>query len=209
MDYNLLSINGFHGTHEKAAVAICESNTYTYNHRDDHWLGQGVYFFKDDPDQAMSWAYSQVENGEKACVIKSMIKVEDEAILDLDTRTGIFKLDSLIKRHRSLFEEFDLSLGVPKENGDSEKRLRCMIYDLLPSDIKVIQKYFDIKNQPKVIKNPLMGTLGINMFSVQVCVRDQSVIDIDSIQVYKETTKNSFVFKPRKNRRNKVNFKKG
>ncbi len=201
MDYNI-TINGFHGTNDKSAVLICESKTYRFNRNENHWLGQGVYFFREDPDQAMSWAMTRVKENEKAVVLKTKIEVNSSSILDLDTRTGIFSFNSILKQIEEVLEENNKGIKIDSGNPEAAHKLRCFIMDALPSNIKVIQKKFDLKKQPNVVlKNSLMETLNIEMHSVQVCVRDQNTIDKKSIGVFKEEIrkpKRSFTLKNEK-----------
>lgn len=78
---------GYHGT--------CSANRYSIEkdgfdpakckYRDDHWLGQGVYFF-DDYDKALWWASDISQKNGKcgAIVFKSIIEAPDEEVLNLD-----------------------------------------------------------------------------------------------------------------------------
>ncbi|WP_405103025.1 hypothetical protein [Oceanobacillus sp. FSL H7-0719] len=208
MDYTI-SINGFHGTSKNAASNILKGKKYTYNEREDHWLGQGIYFFKDDPDQAMSWGLTQVDNGERAAVLQTVINVQSSSSLDLNTRSGIHKFKELQKIILKEAKEKGIEVNTQKDETDHnfEKKFRCFILDLLPPHIKVIQNYFKLDKQPGfVLKSEIMERLNIEMYSVQICVRDPRVIDEDTIEVYKEKRKqihkNLKFKKPTKRKRN-------
>src|SRR5690625_2344885 len=198
MGYNII-INGFHGTCKESADAICEKKTYTYTRREDHWLGQGIYFFREDSDQAMSWALNQTQVGSTACVLSTNINVESTSFLNLNTRDGIYKLKKMLETIDTQFE-IDSKMDVDDHN----HRYRCFIMDLLPYSIKAIQKNFTLRRQPKaILGNPTMKKMDVNMQSVQVCVRDASIIAVDSIKIYQVNEKHG----RGKKRRRKFNFK--
>ncbi|GIM45481.1 hypothetical protein DNHGIG_10300 [Collibacillus ludicampi] len=55
-------ISAFHGTDEESAINICSSGFQIPKViRDDHWLGPGVYFFRDDYIQARIWGKTKIE----------------------------------------------------------------------------------------------------------------------------------------------------
>lgn len=78
---------GYHGTCLKYQSNIERNglDPSKCKHRDDHWLGQGVYFF-DDYDKAMWWASSiSSQNGNCGGIIfQSNIEAPDEEVLNLD-----------------------------------------------------------------------------------------------------------------------------
>lgn len=47
---------GFHGTISHFADLILLDKEYKFDNRDDHWLGNGDYFFENDKDEATWWA---------------------------------------------------------------------------------------------------------------------------------------------------------
>ncbi|TMN21927.1 hypothetical protein [Lentibacillus cibarius] len=197
MDYDVV-INGFHGTDNKVAVAIEQEKTYTYSKRSDHWLGQGIYFFSEDPEQAMSWAMNQTKQGDTATVLFTKIVVNSSSFLNLNSRSGIFTLKKLINK---LGSEYSIESYSDDQVGNT--KLRCFIMDLLPDNIKAIQKNFYISTQPQFVLNtPEMGRMGISMQSAQVCVRDSSIISRDTIEIF-ESKKKPF----KKRKRREVNFK--
>lgn len=208
MDYTI-QINGFHGTNKVASELICEKRRYEANEREDHWLGQGIYFFREDPEQAKSWALTQVDTGEVAVVLSTVIKVDSNSFLNLNTRTDIFTFRDITK---TIEKQVKINGIAVKEDGSNHK-IRCFVMDLLPKYIKVIQNSF-INKQPNIITtNSFMQSVGIEMHGIQVCVRDQNVIEKDSIKVFQEEKKNarkrSAPFKHKKSngrKRSRVDF---
>ena len=49
-----------HGTIKKFSDLILIEKKFVMNSRKDHWLGNGIYFFVDDLEQAFIWASVQV-----------------------------------------------------------------------------------------------------------------------------------------------------
>lgn len=206
MEHSIV-INGFHGTNEKSADQICDKKFFESKYREDHWLGQGIYFFDEDYEQAMSWGLLQAYPGQKAVVLMAEINVGSAAFLNLNSRQGIFKFRKLKRDIQSVLEENEISVSSIDGSKVDINRLRCFIFDALPKNIKVIKKSFriDKENQPKVLKGSLMESIGIEMFSEQVCVRDQDVISKQSIKIHSKKTK---TIQRRNQRRRSVNFKR-
>ncbi|MGJ9384142.1 hypothetical protein [Salipaludibacillus sp. CF4.18] len=205
MAYNVV-INGFHGTKKDFAETICEEKEYVYSVRKNHWLGQGVYFFRNDPDQAMSWALNSTKDGEVAVVLGTDLYVNSISMLDLDTRTGIYELKGYVRHLRSEIEKNGFEINdVYSDNNHS---LRCFVLDLLPQSIKLIQKSF-LLNQPNGLNDSLIKSMGIEMYSVQVCVRNNEVIDKKSIRIIneREKVKRKTTIKKRTKKPNRVNIK--
>ena len=78
---------GYHGTCSKYRYNIEKNglDPAKCKHRDDHWLGQGVYFF-DDYDKALWWA-SSISSQNDNCggiIFESNIEAPDEEVLNLD-----------------------------------------------------------------------------------------------------------------------------
>ncbi len=89
----VITIKGYHGTDINSCEAILESN-YKISEGDQHWLGEGVYFFieglsTDTINLAKKWAIAEAwDNDNKKykytelAVIESLIEVEEDKILD-------------------------------------------------------------------------------------------------------------------------------
>lgn len=203
-------INGFHGTDINATEEILKTKKFKTRTNLRHWLGQGTYFFRDDPVQAMSWARITVQEKMgtrdktmKANVIKASIPVHSSKYMNLNSREGLEKLNRLIVR----IEEsvFKLGYSVQETNRiDQEHKFRCMILDLIPKEIiKVIESSFS-SHTPSFLKNKEYKELmGLEMHSIQVCVRDNKLIDKASISIYEEAIINNknFIQKPSKKKK--------
>src|SRR6056297_2107385 len=92
--------SGYHGTSYESSEKILQSN-YELSLGDNEWLGSGVYFFLDGfssvpKEQAKKWAIAQAwDNNERKYdytwdgVLKSVIAVSDENLLDLTIEEGV------------------------------------------------------------------------------------------------------------------------
>lgn len=97
---NKITIKGYHGTNFDSAKKIVTSN-YKISKGDDHWLGDGVYFFVEGISTnivklAEKWAKAQswnnktkTHNYNKYAAIESIIEVDEENFLDLTTEEGV------------------------------------------------------------------------------------------------------------------------
>lgn len=78
--------------------------------------------------------------------------------------------------------------------------------DLIPIEIiKVVQNNFSL-NPPAFLNHKILTTIGLEMHSIQVCVRDESLIDFDSIVLHKESRLGGS-FKRGKRRSNIINYR--
>lgn len=185
MEYDI-NIVGFHGTNKTAANTILEEKRFIPKENKNHWLGQGVYFFREDNDQALSWAIQQsrVTKDSEAVVLKVDIKVEKKYFFNLNSRVDLFRLKKIVT---SIYEklqkiEFELSF---KDDGEFDAHAyRCAIIDLIPINImKIVQNNFPFE-QPQPLRLQEFKQMDIRMHSIQVCVRDLELIKGDKIKMY-------------------------
>lgn len=181
MEEREYSFYGFHGTAESCSIGIEAAQSFNYGTpREDHWLGQGAYFFKDDELQAELWAKNKVKNhetykGQKPYVVEVYIKVSDSRFLNLDSRVGLTRLESFLEN----LENQGL-LVLTGEDENTPDKVRCFILSLLPEFIWVIQRTFDVKS--KFDDNLKLKEMDINLHGTQICVRDNEAIVPGSIK---------------------------
>jgi len=102
-DIKIIHFAGWHGTDEKNAGEILEIN-FKESPGDEHWLGEGVYFFTNglgNPlEHAQNWAISEAhkKKNTRFAVLQADIAVNDSAILDLRQDKGL----ELFNAHRAL-----------------------------------------------------------------------------------------------------------
>ncbi len=137
----------YHGTFGNAAKSIEKDQSFLESELNkDHWLGRGVYFFREDEEQALLWANYKIKNTKKlekqdSSVVEVILKVEDNKYLNLDTRRGLATLEKHItemdKEVRVIFNSMDHA---------NVEGLRAYLLSLLPDDIWVIQRSFLVKS---------------------------------------------------------------
>jgi hypothetical protein len=172
------TIKGHHGTDIDSCKAILKSN-YKISKGDQHWLGDGVYFFieglsTDTTNLAEKWAIAEAwDNDNKRykytdfAVIESLIEVEEDKILDLTTEDGVNILSDLV----SLF--FD-RIRKSKKN---QKNKEWEFYDgelinmarkanNFPFDIEVIKGNYYIKFKEERIKGVNLRTSNCTICTV-------------------------------------------
>ncbi|MGI5822481.1 MAG: hypothetical protein ACOX6Z_00865 [Dethiobacteria bacterium] len=179
----------FHGTTEHNALNIKQSKAFTNKMREDHWLGQGVYFFREDERQAFCWAKYKIKNlflrGQKPAVVETIIKVGDLNFLNLDSREGLITLSNFIDslKLQGICIEYD---STGKNIRDIKAKIRCFIMSMLPPDIWVIQRTFHV---PSFFDNTVLSNMNLLLNGVQVCVRNCNVINFENIKIIRDVAK--------------------
>lgn len=178
-----LQVNAFHGTIGTYANEILENRSFRKgNLRRDHWLGQGVYFFREDQKQAMIWADYKVRgtrelHGQDSVVVKAVLRVMRDEFFNLDSREDLEKFERFVME--SLIESKEKH-GLRIDENQNPHVIRCALCDQLPDQYKLIQMTFLVASK-KLDSNPYFRMMGIQQHGVQLCVRDTSIIDADSI----------------------------
>lgn len=102
-----ISMSGFHGTTSINAKKILAEG-FTISRGDEHWLGDGTYFFIEGlsrtPDQqAEKWAKAEItanrlrDPENRFSVIRATISAQEENFLDLTTANGVEILDRVLE----------------------------------------------------------------------------------------------------------------
>nr|DAF24366.1 MAG TPA: hypothetical protein [Caudoviricetes sp.] len=159
----MVELTGYHGTIKENAKKIIKENHYKLSTKNDEWLGDGIYFFK-DIFWANYWARMVSKNwhGQPA-VLKSLISCKNEEYFDLDSVDNKKKIENSLKD----FANTESSVGAPKFKDEKEtRRFYCNFYAEL-NNILVYSCNF-----------PGVGfdDLGFPKAQVQYCVRDNSAI---------------------------------
>ena len=178
LENQLICKIGYHGTSVSNADLI-KSNGFTISQNESHWLGQGVYFFEDDFHEAERWTLYVCKRA-NGVVFKARIIVKENNYLDLNTRSGI-------KRLNDWFEggKLELSQGIvllPSSDED-EYRLVCTLIDLsVPPHIHVISKAISPTDDEKwgstYIDKDFRDLYAFRLTHTQICVRELSCIEI-------------------------------
>ena len=122
-------ITGYHGTTEERANEILMSKKYKVSKGEKEWLGTGIYFYPDIND-AYNW---------RSCdtILHTIIKIEDDELLDIDTPEGQAVYNEILIYLLSLHFK-DLELSSPQKN-------QCAVINLIWNTyekVKVISASF-------------------------------------------------------------------
>ncbi|MBN8678503.1 MAG: hypothetical protein J0M29_09775 [Chitinophagales bacterium] len=125
-----VTIEGFHGTGIENIKSILEER-FIYTHREDHWLGQGFYFYS-DINLALWWIKRKkgVDDGSGCAVIRAVFECMKEQWLDLDTVPG---MDYFLSEVSSILtnESTNVSLKFRAGSFSDEIKNLCFALDLL------------------------------------------------------------------------------
>lgn len=179
----------YHGTDYEIAQTIMRDE-FLVKKNDEHWLGNGIYFYIDD-SLAKWWTSNPTKKHgstiKKPAIIKAMLIVPDNRVLDLRRKSDFDKLVEWELDYRTKCVEYASDEDI---NG---YKYRCALFDdiLNRRGIDVIIGGFDSKNQPyndtRTIS--LLKKLRITYTEIQVCVKTDAqkellnVIEINDASV--------------------------
>lgn len=107
---------GWHANEEEKVNKSCEKKRYHLSKGNDHWLGNGTYFFEDSPSgtgklHAQSWNYKM--GHEKPSAFKADLLVDVEKLFDFeDEKTSI-----LFEKLKSKYITRMLQIGKKPRHG--------------------------------------------------------------------------------------------
>ena len=177
---------GYHGTCSKYRYNIEKNglDPAECKYRDDHWLGQGVYFF-DDYEKAL-WGASTTSSQNGNCggiIFKSCIEAADKEVLNLDDNK---QLDAFMTETLKTLEEVKKSCpGKMPIFEDAKFRAVFFDYYKIQNGISVIigtfQKefagYTTKRNySEKELQKKIMNIIGIKFNERQICVSKKECI---------------------------------
>lgn len=186
---------GYHGTCLKYRNNIEEKGLDPAEcmYRDDHWLGQGVYFF-DDLDKAMWWAtlISSHNNNCGGIVFESNIEASEEEVLNLDDKR---QLDAFITQTLGTLEEIKNNCSGQMPIFEDAK-FRAVLFDYYKKQNKIsviigtFQKDFagyTVRRSlyEKELQKKILNTIGIRFHERQICVSKKECIKSTKL-VYNE-----------------------
>lgn len=186
---------GYHGTCSEYRYSIEKDgfDPEKCKHRNDHWLGQGVYFF-DDYDKALWWAstISSRHNNCGSVVYEVVIDAPDEEVLDLDDNK---QLDSFMTETLKTIEEVKKTCsGQMPIFEDSKFRAVFFDYYKQRKGISVIIGTFQKDYagytakrscSEKEMQRKIMNIIGIKFKERQICVSKKECIKLTKL-VYNE-----------------------
>ena len=192
-DFNLYQnvnniVLGFHGCDKKVADQILSSSENHLKRSENtyDWLGQGIYFWLNDPERAYDWA----------CKTKERKKQEDfepyviGAVIDLGLCLN-FSEQRSVKLLQKAYENLNEALKVQGINVNAEYKNKCPDeggFDIIrPLDCAVINYLHDMLKDKGIIFDTVCGYFqegkeafegsGIREKShIQICVRNTNCI---------------------------------
>ena len=187
--------NGYHGTCLRYRFNIEKDglDPQKCKYRNDHWLGQGVYFF-DDYDKAMWWATTISSQNDNcgAIIFKSIIEAANEEVLNLDDNK---QLDKFMTESLRLIEEVKTNCpGQMPIFEDSKFRAVLFDYYKQKNGISVIIGTFHKdfagyttkrSESDKTMQRKIMNIIGIKFRERQICVSKKECIKLTKL-VYNE-----------------------
>ena len=177
---------GYHGTCSKYRYNIEKNglDPSKCKHRDDHWLGQGVYFF-DDYDKAMWWAtsISSQNNNCGGVIFQSHIEASDNEVLNLDDKK---QLDAFITKTMETLKEVEKSCDGKMPIFEYAK-LRAVFFDyykkqnkisvIIGTFLKEFAGYTARRSHSEIeLQKKIMYVTGIKFQERQICVSKKECI---------------------------------
>lgn len=171
------SLIGYHGTFADCVNDIF-NNGFKATIRSDHWLGQGIYFYKDDEGQARVWAHNKRKrhykySGKSIAIIKALILVNTKELLNLTLREGFDKLTLFAS---DFLENPDNRLQFKVEDKDKNRSL-LIDYMCKEKGYKVVLCAFP-HSPPKFkrIEEDINAGFGLYLCEQQICTKDMETI---------------------------------
>lgn len=178
--------NIFHGSVEQSIDSIIERKSFRITKRNNHWLGNGVYFFIDDYSKAFWWARNaRVKRAkqrkkkklppimEDEAIIFFEIEIERSKLIDLDTEDDRDRLNSFIK------ELEDAKAKITVKDSTKQEALCSLIdmYVFYSGNIDAIKYTF---TSDVATYKTLEDQYGVANNGVQLSLFNQSLLDFEN-----------------------------
>lgn len=165
----------YHGTDEVSLQSILSQKKFKFKRRQDHWLGDGAYFFIDDFEKAKWWSkVISSKSGRPPVVLYFNLRVSDTELLNLNIESDLNMLDRFSEELFRTLNENKFSLKFKDEH-----ELNCF----------VLNSFFERNPNYKVVRRTFhstrnrVGKSGFSMLSDQICIMNQNVIPFTEIKV--------------------------
>jgi len=173
---------GYHGTFVEAIDSITKEGFQNVK-RDNHWLGQGVYFYDNSP-LAHWWISKNSKTdplkrgkGVSFVIIKAQLSSAVKSVLDLDSVEGVNIFYQKIREMWNVFRTVQFS--------NDEHQNLCFVLDVLAKqfDFQAIIKTFESSDPSYGVVNTRrfdrdLFKLNVRYKERQICVRSNSCIKI-------------------------------
>lgn len=187
----------YHGTDKKSAKSIIAEN-FKPSEGDNHWLGDGVYFYE-EKFHAFKWEWYKCPKNKK----EDKNYLQDKVAIVIANvncdKSGVFNLDKI--EHKLVFERIYKWINTKIKKLDDLDDGSCadgVVLNYMFNKLGYATKYdivrvlFPIphKKYNKIIKQERYKPIKEKthrltfMPEVQVCVKNIEVIDTDSLEIY-------------------------
>ena len=182
------TVLGFHGCDKSVVNEILNNpKKHLRPSRNKHdWLGNGVYFWLNDPQRAYEWAIQTQKRSPKKvkdpCVIGAIVDLG--LCLNLSERQSIMLLQKSYKKLKKGFVEFGIDISSQFSNTTPDKGGFNLIR---PLDCAVIENLHKIMKDEDISFDTVYGYFqeGVDAFAgagikekshIQICVRNTDCI---------------------------------
>ncbi len=170
---------GFRGTTLEKAVLAKTYSKFDISTGEDEYFGHGIYFFKDDYDEAYSFARKirKIPKGDIG-IISAIIETLESKIMDLVRRKTY--PDYLLA-----LQELDNQMARYGKQRRKKHPFDCRIINMIcdEEEYLLVRGPYDPKNK-KSLNYRERGYTRIPRVHIQLCVRDASIIkEVASITV--------------------------
>lgn len=178
-------LKAYHGTSLKNAESIIK-NGFRPSVGVRHWLGDGVYFFREDKEQARTWAYHEKRklraqgkhwkaNKYRGCVFEWKTILSEEEFLNLDTRSGAICYSEHLEEFMEMIDEEGIQIP------GNWWYLNSLCYEGIDEKFKVIQRTFSVPSAYDKHDTTIFNTL---MFLPIKTGKDNEEIEVPNIPTH-------------------------
>lgn len=180
--YNRLPsiVYGFHGCDREVGLAILNGEMdQEFKSKPYHWLGDGLYFWENNPLRAFSYA-NDVASGRQPAAVEIKNPFVIGAILDLKHCLNLIESESLmsIKRSHDQLEALLKALGGQLEENKGGRKL--LDYQVIEFVHKLNERdgrmNYDSVRGAYSEGDPIGNTTFKDKNHIQICIRNQECI---------------------------------
>lgn len=167
----------YHGTGLSNYEEILKTQRFTFKKRNNHWLGNGVYFFIEDFNRAKRWAEGNRPNKNTVpVVIEADFSFESGELLDLDKSEDLEKVNSFARNFITILRQKKVEVKNIDEHEFQCKLLEAFIYRN--------KNYKAICRTLPSTGNPLIGPSKFIPVAKQLNIVDCTKINLSSLKLH-------------------------
>lgn len=169
----LKELDCYHGTDRGSYLKI-KKNGFEFSFRNNHWLGNGIYFFLDDIDKAKWWA-EQAYYIKEPVVLNIIISLLGEELFDIDMEKNLKELDGFAMDFKNCLIQNKVQIKEENQK-DPTHSWQCFILD---SFMKSHKPYKAVART--FITSKKIGMSEFQDVAKQLCVYSKDVIDLSKL----------------------------